>query len=1147
MMSLEIAKPKNWKDFERISARLCEKIYKTTNIHRYGRQGQQQNGVDIMIESEGGIVGIQCKHVEKLTSSEIDDEIEKAEKFIPALKSFKFYTTLKRDTKIQSYIAEKSQEYRAKNLFDIDILSWEDIAEKLQETKNYDILEDFYPELFYADVNISNMLDIAFENLKNKNYVKVENILNILNQIEVHFNNRNATKFHILKGKYCELCNQYNNAGKEFIEAYGYQSDNPKLKFYNALGLYFTGEIKKSKEICKDLLKENCDEDTYSLYVLINNITDNEIIDEFKNSNEVLYSLALNSYKKKDYSHSSELVDKIKFGNDVKKSINYCMIKFAKYHHEDFIFNMDYLNDPKFKQIEDILQNSMDSLTDKILTNYLNQFYKLLHLNYKLNHKNQLNRNIERGLKVDSENSNILHFKAILLNENGDKYGAINILKDIIFDLPESFRYLSLILIEKKDYKEIINLGEKLLTKLDDESEDYLFCCDVLVDAYLNEGKKSDAEKIVESMNDIPYKTLIMSKLYYDQSDKHQCLNTCFENIDSFEPHHKLILAIECSSIGLFKKAISIYEDCLNSEVYSKYLEDLLHCYYYNNDYKKIIEISEYFISKKEFHSYLIELEIELYLKINDYEKALSLIEIYKNEFGNNLKIELANARINLLLKNYSDVDSFLNKDYSIENLKINQCIDLYELYKTRGCSKQRILDLLYDIRFYHYKNHDWIHEWYVAEILQLSLDLKNPECVDYETGVSVKFTNDSQSLFLLKNGKVKFRLNELNNFNSLISHKIGDIVQIDKFGNGIEILDIYNKYKFAFDESYKNIDFEKTKALKQISVDDSFEQISKMLKKRSDTILNLSNYYRNHPVRISVFSKFLGQDIFDTYFYLRTIGLKSFNRKEKIKDNNSNLVLDITSLLTIHSLEIEDLIKENYNLIISHKTLHELDNILEKTKHKDSQESMTIFEENGELFRQDPNYENKITKITKIVEWTTSNCKTQPLKKLFELNEEQFEIINYLKEYNYEDILLAMDNKLLVSDDLIFKEMFKGKFDIETCGTLNLIENLFSMEKIEKEKFEELISQLFILNYRDVPISAELINKMIKKGEYRVLIRFLIKSNEYPNFETLANYLISNLNKNDCVEYVCYQMINNTLFNQRLKNSLLNISIDID
>lgn len=1136
-MSLEIAKPDNWQDFERISARLCEKIYKTRNIHRYGRQGQRQNGVDIMIESEEGIEGIQCKHVEKLTFSEIDEEIEKAEKFIPALKSFKFYTTLKRDTTIQSYIAGKSQEYRAKNLFDIDILSWEDIAEKLQETKNYDILEDFYPKLFYADVNISNMLDIAFENFKDNNYVKVENLLNILNQTEIHFNNKNATKFHILKGKYNELCNQYKDAGKEYIKAYRYQPDNPKLKFYNALGLYFMGEIEESKEICKDLLKENCDENTYSLSVLLNNMPEDEIIDEFKSSNEVLYSLALNSYKQKDYSNSSKLIDKIKFGNDVKKSINYCMIKLAKYHHEDFIFNMDYLNDPKFKHIEDILQNSMDSIPDKILTNYLNQFYKLLHLNYKLNHNNQLNTNIERGLKVDPENSNILHFKAILLNENGDKYGAINILKDIIFVLPESFRYLSLILIEKKDYKEIINLGKKLLSKLNDDSEDYLFCCDVLVDAYLNENQKIEAEKIVDSMEEIPYKNLLKSKLSENLSEKHQYLNHCLENIDSFESHHKLILAIECSNIGLFKKAISIYESCLNSEIYSKYLEDLMYCYYCNNDYVKIIKISEYFILKNEFHPYFLELEMEAYLKINDYEKALSLIKIYQKEVGDNFKIEIANAKINLILKNYDEVDLFLNKDYSVKNLQINQCIDLYELYKSRGCHTRKMLDLLYEIRLYNYKNYDWIHEWYVAEILQLNPDLKEPEYVDYETGISVKFINNSQDLFLLKTGKPQFKLNELNNFDALINHKIGDIVEIDRFGSEVEILDIYNKYKFAFDESFKNIDFNNTKVLKQIPIGDSVESIFQMVKDRSDFILNLSNYYRNHLIRISVFSKFSGKDIYDTYFYLRSIGLNSFTHEEKINNNSNVLVLDITSLFTIHSLKIEELIKENYNLFVSHKTLYELDKILERTKHYNNQESMTVFEDEGEFYRGVTNNENKISDITKIIKWTTLNCKTQPSKKLFELTDAQYKIINDLKEYNSEDVLLAIDNKILVSDDLASKKIFKEKFNIETCGTLNLIENLFNNKKIKKEKFEELISQLYAWNYRDVPISAELIINMIKKGDYGVLIRFLIRSNDYSNFETMAKHLILNLDKNDCVEHICYQMINNTLFNQKFKN----------
>ena len=312
------------------------------------------------------------------------------------------------------------------------------------------------------------------------------------------------------------------------------------------------------------------------------------------------------------------------------------------------------------------------------------------------------------------------------------------------------------------------------------------------------------------------------------------------------------------------------------------------------------------------------------------------------------------------------------------------------------------------------------------------------------------------------------------------------------------------------------------------------------MVKDRSDFILNLSNYYRNHPVRISVFSKFSGKDIYDTYFYLRSIGLNSFTHEEKIKNNSNVLVLDITSLFTIHSLKIEDLIKENYNLFVSHKTLYELDKILEKTKRDNNQESMTVFENDGEIYRGTTNNENKILEITRIIEWATLNCKTQPSKKLFELTDAQYKIINDLKEYNYEDILLAMDNKILVSDDLMFKKIFKEKFNIETCGTLNLIENLFYNKKIKKERFEDLISQLFVWNYKETPISADLIIKSIKKGEYDVLIRFLIKSNEYSNFETMASHLISNLDKNDRIEYVCYLMINNTLFNQKFKNYFL-------
>jgi len=1146
MTSLEIFKPENWQDFEKISARLSEKLYKNSNINRYGRQGQRQNGVDILIESDEGIMGIQCKHTEDFSPSKIDAEIKKAEKFTPPLKSFKFFTTHQRDTKIQSYIAEKSQEYRAKNLFDIGIRFWEDISEKLSEPKNYDILEEFYPQVFYADVNISNILDVILKNYKNGNYFEVENHLNILNHTKIHLNDKNASKLHFLNGKFYELCNQYLNAGKEYIEAYQYQPDNPDLKYYHALGLYFTNKIEKSRNICKNLLKENCNEKIYALSVLLNKLNEKEIRDEFKNSDQVLYSLILNSSKLGDYTYSVKLLDKIDIGNDVKKSINYCMIKLAHYY-ENRSFNVDYLHNNELERIEKILQTCFDSFTDRIFVNYLNQFYKLLQLNYNLKHQNQLNKNIERGLKLDSNNSNILYYKALSLHENGDEYGAINILEDIIFELPGSFRYLSLILIEKNDYKEIIKLGEKLLPKLDEDSDNYLFCCDVLVDAFLNEKRNNDAENLINSMKDSSYKNLLKSKLSNNISNKEYYLNKCYEQRNSLKEHHKIILAKNYMSIGLFKRAITIYESCLNSKIYSNDLEDLMECYYNNNDYTKIIDISEYFISKKEFYQYFLELEIDICLKINDYNKSNSLIEIYKKEFESNFKIELANAKIDFILKKYDKVDTFLNKKYPIKDLEINQCMDLYELYKLRECSIQKILDLLYDIRLYHYNTYDWIHEWYVVEILLLNIDFKKPKYVDYNTGISVKFIKNSQDLFLLENGEIKFKLNELNNFDSLKNHKIGDIVQIDKFGNEIEILNIYNKHKYAFDESYQNLDFEKTKMLKQIPVDESLESLFEIVKKHSDRILILTNYYRDHPVIISFFSKILNKDIYDTYFFLRRVGLKSFSPKELIREDNKNIILDITSLFTIHSLKIEKLIKDNFNLFISYSSINELYSILERTKRENNQESEGILEEDGKFYREEINYENKIKNIKKILEWVTSNCKTQPIKKLFELNENQLKIINQLKEYNYEDILLAMDNKCLISDDLIFKEMFKDTFNIETAGTLNLIEYLFSNKKIKKDKFEELLSQLFILNYIDVPISVELIYNMIKKGEYRVLIKFLTKSDEYSNFDSLAKQLSLKLNEKNPIEYVCYQMIDKTLFNQKYKNIFLNIQIDID
>lgn len=62
MMQTYHNKPKNWQDFELLCYHLWRAEFKSTVISRNGRQGQNQNGVDIYgTLLDGSFFCIQCK------------------------------------------------------------------------------------------------------------------------------------------------------------------------------------------------------------------------------------------------------------------------------------------------------------------------------------------------------------------------------------------------------------------------------------------------------------------------------------------------------------------------------------------------------------------------------------------------------------------------------------------------------------------------------------------------------------------------------------------------------------------------------------------------------------------------------------------------------------------------------------------------------------------------------------------------------------------------------------------------------------------------------------------------------------------------------------------------------------------------------
>ena len=105
---LQLRKPENWQDFERLCKVLWGEIWECPDtIKRNGRQGQAQKGVDVYGIKKGECVyrGIQCKGKDdytnsQLTESEIDNEIAKALLFTPKLKSFYFATTANKDADV---------------------------------------------------------------------------------------------------------------------------------------------------------------------------------------------------------------------------------------------------------------------------------------------------------------------------------------------------------------------------------------------------------------------------------------------------------------------------------------------------------------------------------------------------------------------------------------------------------------------------------------------------------------------------------------------------------------------------------------------------------------------------------------------------------------------------------------------------------------------------------------------------------------------------------------------------------------------------------------------------------------------------------------------------------------------------------------
>jgi len=298
--------PANWQDFEGLCLDLLCEIYGIDQVQKYGRPGQEQSGIDIIIgpDPKNDWIGVQCKKKEvypekHLSESEVQREVTNATAFKPTISQYIIVTSAPRDKKIQDLAMEITERHRGRGegKFSVKIWSWDDIEELLRKTPA--VLKRWYPAHQMPDIIEAIGTKVTAEDEETRMVVKDgfhqqreflssaieltafsteyhEDLDIIKKELDEH---RPSTALRWLsdfrKSKWSRASddikyrivtmqgiaearlNNFDSGARKFIQALQYKPHEEKAKLNAALGHILVGECDVAEELARDVIKGN--------------------------------------------------------------------------------------------------------------------------------------------------------------------------------------------------------------------------------------------------------------------------------------------------------------------------------------------------------------------------------------------------------------------------------------------------------------------------------------------------------------------------------------------------------------------------------------------------------------------------------------------------------------------------------------------------------------------------------------------------------------------------------------------------------------------------------------------------------------------------------------------------------------------------
>ncbi len=949
--------------------------------------------------------------------------------------------------------------------------------------------------------------------------------------------------------------NNEEEAAKLLVEAHQYNREDERALSNRALAHLLLGEVENAEEYANQTLEKN-PSNTDAYVILIGISTEEEPLDEviakvpdsLQNSPQIAYAISEIATIRGKYEVAKrwgEITVAQDDGNapDFKAAFATILIKQAL--EDNLAVGTSQLTDSQKEQLQraiGFITEAWNTISNTELKNYKANWIISRGIAYfHLGELTEATEDLDTALEIEKSNPILIKNRALLAFECGNIPKAVELLEKIQSapEVPEAPIILANILFASERLDEAITkLNDFLQTDLFPELQEK--ARHLLINVYIADKRFDDALEISIAMREstpMSIANLVDAARIYSANEKRDeaisLLKEAYNYVqDGAEFLDIVMLADQLYIHERFKEAATLYEKLADTNLNSKLTQWLIKSYYGAGEIGKALEICQKLRKKYGPLENISEMEVVIYEEIGDMNQAETVCKEYlkKCPHDNNMRIRLGmvlfrsnkETEIDNVLESFPD-----SKDFSfLKDLSLEICVQFAQLHQIRF-QWEKALKIMYEVRRTHFDNPD-AHLRYIGIFLLVEKEIPevlNPTQVQRDTAVQINISDENYWNIIEERHDADIARNERDVNDHFAQELLGTEknVVIRSGEEPVKIVDIKSKFSYAFQESCRRFKplFPTDQGLERVKIETSdaiddkerFKPVTNRIDRHYEYILKIEKLYKEENITIGCFANLVRSNSLDTWGTLMgnsELGIRcSIGDIEerssilnRLNDSNPKLVVDIISLITLHSLDVADVVVSVFGkLCIAQSTIDELQIIIsEREGMWSKREGMIVGKKGNQYIKQIINPEEVkqgIEYVKDIIRWIRKNCEVGQATVGSEMNQlRRRELNDMLQQHFLDTVLLASQpGHLLFSDDGRLRHYAKTSlnsdagtnFQIDGVWTQVLLEHCVEQEHLDKADYDEMTIKLVCSRYYHTQFDADLLMEVAKRSNWKL------------------------------------------------------------